>query len=213
MAGQIRALWDVGVLLLKKVVHGLKQAPRVWWKKLHAFLASLGFRANKSDPCFYALNLTGGAVVLLLLYVDDIILAASTAELVSHYAMLISKTFRVSSDGPLTTYLGIDIKIDRVSRKVELCMAKFIKKVFSRFKLTAMHSGSVPLREGIMGALEGAPLADDVFAADFQFREKVGCIMYYMVCKRPDVCFAVGLMARYADKVSRVAAAGVTRLL
>ena len=64
-----------------------------------------------------------------------------------------------------------------------------------------------------MGALEDAPLADDVFATDFQFREKVGCIMYYMVCMRPDVCFAVGLMARYADKVSRVAAAGVTQLL
>ena len=34
-----------------------------------------------------------------------------------------------------------------------------------------------------------------------------------MICMRPDLCFAVGLLARYSNKVSKVAAAGVTQLM
>lgn len=175
VAEQIRAL---GVLQLKKAVYGLKQAPQAWWKKLHAFLTDLGFKANKSDVCFYGLHLSG----VLLLYVNDIIIAASTAELVAHYAKLISKTFRVSSEGPLTSYLGIDIRIDLTRRRVELCMAKFMEKVFQRFKLTVKQSVRSPLPDGIMEALEHAKPANSVFISDFEFREKVGCIMYYITC-------------------------------
>lgn len=70
-----------------------------------------GHKANKSDVCLYVCHIRGGAAIVLLLYVDDIILAASTADLMDKYAGLISKTFRVSSEGPLTSYLGFDIVV------------------------------------------------------------------------------------------------------
>jgi hypothetical protein len=79
---------------------------RAWWLQLHAFLNSLGFVANKCDVCFYVLKLAGGAYVLLLLYVDDIIMAAMTPALVKHYVGLISKRFKLSCEGPLDRYLG-----------------------------------------------------------------------------------------------------------
>jgi hypothetical protein len=55
--------------------------------------------ANKCDVCFYVLQLAGGVYVLLLLYVDDIILAATTAALAKHYVDIISKRFRISCEG------------------------------------------------------------------------------------------------------------------
>jgi hypothetical protein len=72
---QIQALRRGGVLRVIKAVYGLKQAPRQWWKGLHAFLIAIGFVPNKSDVCLYVLHLPGGVYVLLLLYVDDILLA------------------------------------------------------------------------------------------------------------------------------------------
>ena len=77
----LRGLRKGGVLKLKKAVYGLKQAPREWWKMLHSFILSLGFKPNRADVCFYALHLPGGLLVLLLLYVDDILVAASNIEL------------------------------------------------------------------------------------------------------------------------------------
>jgi hypothetical protein len=61
---------------------------------LHAFLLSLGFRPNRADVFFYDLHLPGGLVVLLLLYVDDILIAASNIELATYYSKRISDTFR-----------------------------------------------------------------------------------------------------------------------
>ena len=55
--------------------------------------------------------------------------------------------------------------------------------------------------------------ADEQFKRDFEFREKVGCILYYMICMRPDICYAVGLMAKQCNRVTKAAAAGVTQLL
>ena len=84
VADQIKKLRRGGVLLLLKAIYGLKQAPRAWWQKLHAFLKSIGFVANAYDVCFYVLRLAGGASVLLLLYVDDIIMAASSKHLLDY---------------------------------------------------------------------------------------------------------------------------------
>ena len=209
---QLDALKKGAVLRMKKACYGLKQAPREWWKKLHKFLLEQGFRANKSDICFYVLHVTGG-VVLLLLYVDDLLFAASTGELLHRYAGLVSKAFLVSSEGPLSSYLGFDLEIDLRRHRVFLLMQRFMEKVFNRFKLVAKQSVKTPLPENFQAALEDAVPADERFVEDFQYREKIGCILYYMICMRPDIAFAVGLLARYSNKVSRVACAGVTQLL
>ena len=190
---------------MKKACYGLKQAPREWWKKLHKFLLEQGFKANKSDICFYVLHVAGG-VVLLLLY-------ATTVELLHRYASLVSKAFLVSSEGPLTSYLGFDLEIDLRAYRVLLLMQRFMEKVFKRFKLVAKQSVKTPLPENFQAALEDAEAADDRFVEDFQYTEKVGSILYYMICMGPDIAFAVGLLARYSNKVSRVACAGVTQLL
>lgn len=92
-------------------------------------------------------------------------------------------------------------------------MKRYVEKVFKRFKLVARQSVLTLLQEGIEAALSDAPLADDRFTEDFEYREKVGSALYYMLCMRPDIPFAIGLLARYSNKVSRVAAAGVTHLL
>ncbi|CAM9215323.1 unnamed protein product, partial [Ectocarpus fasciculatus] len=210
---QLSALQRGAVLRMKKACYGLKQAPREWWKKLHAFLSQLGFKANQSDICFYVLHLAGGALVLLLLYVDDILLAATTVELLRRYSSLISKAFRVSSEGPLTSYLGFDLEIDLRAYRIYLLMDRFMEKAFKRFKLVPKQSVRTPLPENFQAALEEAEEADDQFVQDFQYREKIGCILYYMICMRPDIAYAVGLLARYSNKVSRSACAGVTQLL
>ena len=119
----------------------------------------------------------------------------------------------MSSEGPLTSYLGFSIAVDLAKRRVELSMRTYMEKAFKKFKLVPKQSVTTPLPEGIEAAMADAPPADEQFVEDFQYREKVGCILYYMLCMRPDIAFAIGLMARQTTRVTRVAAAGVTQLL
>lgn len=52
-----------------------------------------------------------------------------------------------------------------------------------------------------------ASLSDDHFVEDFASRKKVDSIIYYMLCMRPDISFAIGLLTRKTNKSIRVAAA------
>ena len=91
--------------------------------------AESGFSTQQSR-----LHLPGGLFVLLLLYVDDILIAASTPELVNYYSKRISETFRVSAEGPLTNYLGFDIIVDLANHRVSIGMSRYVEKMFERLK-------------------------------------------------------------------------------
>ncbi|XP_071679906.1 uncharacterized protein [Lolium perenne] len=69
------------VCLLSRSLYGLKQAPRAWYQRIAGFLHQLGFRSTRSDASLFVYR-TGNDMAYLLLYVDNIILTASTAEVV-----------------------------------------------------------------------------------------------------------------------------------
>jgi hypothetical protein len=65
---------------LKKSLYRLKQAPHAWYSRFTSFLLSLGFAEAKSDTSLFVFR-RGSDTLYLLLYVDDIILTASSTEL------------------------------------------------------------------------------------------------------------------------------------
>ncbi|GJS39477.1 retrovirus-related pol polyprotein from transposon TNT 1-94 [Tanacetum coccineum] len=71
------------VYKLKKALYGLKQAPRAWYDMLSSFLISNDFSKGSVDPTLF-IRREGNELILVQIYVDDIIFAASTPELVNH---------------------------------------------------------------------------------------------------------------------------------
>jgi hypothetical protein len=63
------------VCCLNKSLYGLKQAPQVWYNRFATYLLSLGFVTSLF--IFHR----GSETIFLLLYVDDIVLTASSTEL------------------------------------------------------------------------------------------------------------------------------------
>lgn len=62
---------------LNKSLYGLKQAPRAWFNRFATYLLSLGFVEAKSDTSLFVFR-RGSDTAYLLLYVDDIVLTASS---------------------------------------------------------------------------------------------------------------------------------------
>jgi hypothetical protein len=65
---------------LRKSFYGFKQAPRAWYSRFASYLTTLGFIEAKSDTSLFIFH-RGSDTVYLLLNVDDIILTASSTEL------------------------------------------------------------------------------------------------------------------------------------
>jgi len=65
------------VCRLNMSLYGLKQAPRAWYSRFATFLLSLGFVEAKTDTSLFVYQRRHDTAYLLL-YVDDIVLIASS---------------------------------------------------------------------------------------------------------------------------------------
>ncbi|GJV96017.1 retrovirus-related pol polyprotein from transposon TNT 1-94 [Tanacetum coccineum] len=89
-------LWDPETYPLyyaKKALYGLKQAPRAWYDMLSSFLISNDFSKGSVDPTLF-IRREGNELILVQIYVDDIIFAASTPELCDLFAKIMCSKFR-----------------------------------------------------------------------------------------------------------------------
>ncbi|GJU00864.1 ribonuclease H-like domain-containing protein [Tanacetum coccineum] len=68
------------VCLLQKSLYGLKQAPRAWFQRFSSYVIRADFYHNKTDLSLFIFH-KGQDIAYLLLYVDDIILTASSTSL------------------------------------------------------------------------------------------------------------------------------------
>jgi len=96
------------VCRLNKSLYGLKQAPRAWYSRFATYLLSLGFVEAKSDTSLFIYH-RGNEIVYLLLYVDDIVLTASSASLLRRTITALQQEFSMKDLGPLHHFLGISV--------------------------------------------------------------------------------------------------------
>jgi hypothetical protein len=79
-AGFINSTRPEHVYRLNHSLYGLKQAPHAWYQRFATFITSIGFTCSRSDTPLFVLQCVEGTNFLLL-YVDDIVLTASSTWL------------------------------------------------------------------------------------------------------------------------------------
>ena len=93
---QPTGLQEVGkenmVCKLQKSIYGLKQASRSWYLKFDEVVTVNGFKKNIVDQCIY-MKVSGSKYIFLVLYVDDIFLAANDTNLLVKTKQLLFNHF------------------------------------------------------------------------------------------------------------------------
>ena len=68
--------------LLKKVLYGLKQAGRKWYKEISYFFISIGFIKYNTDKCLFGkYDKSNKFIYLLTLYIDIILITGKENEI------------------------------------------------------------------------------------------------------------------------------------
>jgi Reverse transcriptase (RNA-dependent DNA polymerase) len=67
------------VCKLNKSFYGLKQSPRVWYKKLSSYLNSYNFNVSSVDHSLFS-KINDNYTIIVLIYVDDIIITCNNLE-------------------------------------------------------------------------------------------------------------------------------------
>jgi hypothetical protein len=94
---------------MRKSLYGLKQALQAWYSRFATYLTTLGSIEAKSDTSQFIFH-RGLDTVYLLLYVDDIILTASSTELLRRTISVLQREFTMKDLRPLHHFLGITVE-------------------------------------------------------------------------------------------------------
>lgn len=91
------------VCLLRRPLYGLKQAGREWYKRLNDYLLKIGARNDASNPCVYVYGASGNLVILLL-YVDDLMVASKDINKLLQLKTKLKSKFHMSNLEPLSQF-------------------------------------------------------------------------------------------------------------
>ena len=130
------------VCLLQKSLYGLKQAPRAWYQRFASYIRQLGFVASVSDTSLFVYK-EGPSIAYLLLYVDDIVLTASSTTLLQHIMGLLHSEFATTDLGNLHHFLGISVT--RSSQGLFLSQRQYALDLLQRAGMAECHSTSTPV--------------------------------------------------------------------
>ncbi|CAI7892837.1 unnamed protein product [Closterium sp. NIES-54] len=82
----------------------------------------------------------------------------------------------------------------KAQRTINLTQSHMVQQVLQRFGFTYSSPQSTPLPTGHSLS---APPSDESVEPNGPYPELVGCLMYLMTCKRPDLAYPLSLLARY----------------
>ena len=101
--------------------------------------------------------------------------------------------------GEANYILGIKLIRDRKNKLLALSQASYIDEILVRFNMENSKRGSLPFRHGIHLSKEQSPKTPEQKErmSRIPYASAVGSLMYAMLCTRPDICYAVGVVSRY----------------
>nr|GEU78036.1 retrovirus-related Pol polyprotein from transposon TNT 1-94 [Tanacetum cinerariifolium] len=177
------------VYKLKKALYGLKQAPRTWYDMLSSFPLSQDFSKGSVDPTLF-IRRNGNDLLLVQIYVDDIIFAASTLELCDLFANLMCLKFKMSMMGKISFFQGL--QISQSPRGIFLTNLKYALESLKKYGFESCNPVDTPVVE--KSKLDEDREGKAVYPS--HYRGMIGTLLY-LTASRPDLQFAICMCARY----------------
>ena len=141
--------------------------------------------------------------IILVLYVDDILLASSDVELLHETKRFLSSKFDMKDLGNASFVLGIQIHRDRSRSILRLSQKSCINKVLSRFGMSNCAPSDTPMAKGDKFNLHQCP-KNELERKDikrFPYASAVGSLMYAQVCTHLNIAYIVGMLGRYLSNL------------
>jgi hypothetical protein len=171
------------VCRLRKSMYGLKQASQTWYSRFATYLTTMRFIEAKSDTSLFIFR-RGLHMVYLLLYVDDIILTASSTELLCRTISAFQQEFAMKDLRPLHHFLGITV--ERRPDGLFLHQRTYTLDILKRAVMVACKPCTTPADLQAKLAGDSGPPVDDAS----QFRS-IARALQYLTFTQPDIAYVV----------------------
>ncbi len=181
------------VLRVLRSLYGLKQAARDWHDRCVTALSELGFAQCAADPCLLIHRSKG---IMLLLYVDDIVIACKSLSNIKWFKHEFRCVFKVKDLGEMKKILGIQITRNRKARTLRMDQTHYLHDVLERLNMKQDKHKATDLPMNGYDALRPAG-PEDVRIDQHEYQQAIGSLMYAAIHTRPDIAFALNRLSQY----------------
>ncbi|XP_019108185.2 uncharacterized mitochondrial protein AtMg00810-like [Beta vulgaris subsp. vulgaris] len=171
------------VCLLHNSLYGHKKAPRAWYKRFADFVSAIGFSNSTSDHSLFIYRRESN-MAYLLLYVNDIILTASSDALRQSIMTRLSYEFSMKDLGSLKYFLGVSVT--RHEGGLLLSQCKYAQEIIDHAGMISCKPSPTPVdTNSKVTATTRVPYADPT-----KYCSLAGALKY-LTFTRPDISYAV----------------------
>ena len=91
---------------------------------------------------------------------------------------------------------------DNANGILKLSQSKYVKKVLNRFNMNKAKPVSTPLCSHFKLSKEQSPKTEEEmdYMSKVSYASTIGSLMYAMVCTRPNIAHAVGVVSRFMSR-------------
>lgn len=177
------------VCRLRKALYGLRKAPLWWFNTLSTRLHEIGFEPLSTDMCFFKCDRLSA---LLILYVDDLLIAAPDKDTIKAVEDLLVQCFNLKALGEVHEFLGIQVERNREERNVLLHQRRYTERILEAFAATDLKPAKTPWDH----KLSIPAVFDPDESRAYEYSRKTGSVNYLSVNTRPDITFTVGRLSK-----------------
>ena len=108
-------------------------------------MVSPNFTRSEYDHCVYFKKLANDMFIILVLYVDDMLVASKSMFEINRLKAQLARTFDMKDLGAANQILGMQIHRDRKNGKLWLSQKKYVEKILQRFGMKKVKPVNIPL--------------------------------------------------------------------
>ncbi|KAL0411792.1 UNVERIFIED_CONTAM: Retrovirus-related Pol polyprotein from transposon RE1 [Sesamum latifolium] len=169
------------VCKLKRALYGLKQASRQWNTEFTNKIEAFGFIQFKHDHCMFTKSTESGLFILLV-YVDDILIAGASEILIQEVKHYLHSLFTIKDLGIAKYFLGLEIA--RSPQGIAVTQSKYIKDLVQDAGLSDAKVATSHLPVGIKFTAK----AGNALTNPETYRRLIGRLLY-LGFSRPDISY------------------------
>ena len=164
----------------------------------------IGFKRCETDHCCYVKSFNNSYIILLL-YVNDMLIERSSIKEINILNKQLSKQFAIKDLGTAKQIFGMRIIRDKANGTLKLSQLEYVKKVLSRFNMNGAKPVSTPLGSHFKLSKEQSPKTEEEMGhmSKVPYDSAIGSLMYAMVCIRPDIPHAMGVVSRFMSRLGK----------
>jgi len=178
---------------LNQALYGTKQPGRRCVFKLDEELQGIGALRNLVDPCLYEWDHPAQGRVVILVYVDDLIIAGDTLKGIQAVKDQVAANFEVCDMGEVEDFIGIKVMRDREAKIITLSNPGHTAALFASFGMAASTPNKTPMASGT----RLTKTKEDLLLEGNRYADLGGSLLYLSTMTRPDIIFAVGVLSRF----------------